>query len=186
VTSVRIVLAHGASGTAASMRPHVVGLRARGFDAHAIDLPKRKAEAAVPAYRDALAALPPLPDGAALVIGGHSYGGRVASLLAAAEPDGIDGLLLLSFPLHRPGAPETWQGRAAHLSDVRCPVLMLSGEADQFGSPELLRAAAALPPNARLMTWPGVRHGIGPVLDEALDEVARWANALPERAGATG
>ena len=42
----RIVLAHGASGTAASMRPHVDGLRARGTDALAIDLPVRKAEMA--------------------------------------------------------------------------------------------------------------------------------------------
>ena len=45
-----IVLAHGASGTAASMRPHIDGLRERGLDARAIDLPVRKAEAAVDAY----------------------------------------------------------------------------------------------------------------------------------------
>ena len=60
---VRVVLAHGASGDAASMRPHVDGLRDRGIDAHAIDLPKRKAEDAVPAYVAALAALPPMPAG---------------------------------------------------------------------------------------------------------------------------
>src|SRR3990170_264906 len=57
---VRIVLAHGASGSAASMRPHVEGLRARGVDAHAIDIPKRRAEDAVPAYLAAVAALPTL------------------------------------------------------------------------------------------------------------------------------
>ena len=46
----RIFLGHGASGTAASMAPFVDGLRRRGFDATAIDLPKRKAEDAVPAF----------------------------------------------------------------------------------------------------------------------------------------
>ena len=75
---VRVVLAHGASGTAASMRGHVEGLRTRGVEAFAIDLPKRKAEDAVPAYLAALAALPPLADGRRLVIGGHSYGAFVA------------------------------------------------------------------------------------------------------------
>ena len=46
----RIYLGHGASGTAASMRPWVDGLRDRGFEAHAVELPKRKAEDAVPAF----------------------------------------------------------------------------------------------------------------------------------------
>ena len=46
----RIFLGHGASGTAASMAPFVDGLRSRGLDASAIDLPKRKAEDAVPAF----------------------------------------------------------------------------------------------------------------------------------------
>ena len=39
----RCYLGHGASGTAASMAPFVEGLRARGIDATAVDLPKRKA-----------------------------------------------------------------------------------------------------------------------------------------------
>jgi predicted alpha/beta-hydrolase family hydrolase len=177
--SVRVVLAHGASGTSASMRPHVEGLRRRGFEAVAIDLPKRTAEDAVPAYRAALAELGPT-DGAT-VIGGHSYGGRVASLLVAAEPELARGLLLLSFPLHRPGAPDTWQGRAAHLPRIRCPVLMLSGERDPFARLEHLRTAAAKIPEARLRTWPGVRHGLIPVLDEALDEAAAWLEALGGR-----
>src|SRR5262249_54573253 len=99
----RVVLAHGASGTAASMQPHVSGLHARGVDAVAINLPKRKAEDAVAAYLAASG------EGADVVIGGHSYGGRVASLLAAGsdgEGHTFGGLVLLSYPLHRPGSPE--------------------------------------------------------------------------------
>src|SRR5262245_22633291 len=76
--TLRIYLGHGASGTAASMAPHVKGLRKRGFEAFALDLPKRKAEDAVPAF-EAL-----VPDRPGVVVGGHSYGGRVASLSAAA------------------------------------------------------------------------------------------------------
>jgi hypothetical protein len=161
------------------MRPHVEGLRQRGFEAAAIDLPKRNAEDAVPAYRAALEGMPPA--GGLTVIGGHSYGGRVASLLAAAEPALADGLLLLSFPLHRPGAPETWQGRASHLPGIRCPVLLLSGERDPFARLELLRAATATIPEARLRTWPRLGHGLVPVLDEALDEAATWLETLTRR-----
>ena len=85
-------LAHGASAGAASMRPHVSGLRARGLRAETVQLPRGSAERAVPAYRQAA------PDATASIIGGHSFGGRVASLLAAEKT--YAGLVLLSYPLH--------------------------------------------------------------------------------------
>jgi len=122
----RIFLGHGASGTAASMAPFVDGLRRRGLDATAIDLPKRKAEDAVPAFHVVV------PSAADVVVGGHSYGGRVASL-AAAEPDApYAALVLFSYPLHPPGAPERTDARIAHWPAIRCPVLLLSGESDPF------------------------------------------------------
>ena len=74
---VRLFLGHGASGTAASMAPFVDGLVARGVAASAIDLPRRKAEDAVPAFHLVV------PAAVDVAIGGHSYGGRVASLAAA-------------------------------------------------------------------------------------------------------
>ena len=74
---IRVYLGHGASGTAASMQPWVDGLAARGIEAHAVDLPKRKAEDAVAAYEAQV------PDEPGIVIGGHSFGGRVASLAVA-------------------------------------------------------------------------------------------------------
>ena len=118
-----INLAHGASGNAASMRPYVDGLRERGLEARAISLPLGKPERAVEAYRSQV------PDLANDVIGGHSYGGRMASLLAAEESPA--GLVLLSYPLHRPGHPE-WETRIPHWPSIRCPVLLLSGESDPF------------------------------------------------------
>jgi predicted alpha/beta-hydrolase family hydrolase len=174
---VRVVLAHGASGTAEQMQPHAEGLIARGFEAHAIDLPTRKAEAAIPVYRDVLAQLPPPRDGSRVAIGGQSYGGRVATLLVAEDPAGIDALVLFSYPLHAPGRSESWEARAAHLPRVALPALFLSGEADPLARIDLLREAAGRMPNATLRTWPGQGHWLGPVLDEALDATAEWLRA---------
>jgi predicted alpha/beta-hydrolase family hydrolase len=169
-----VVLAHGASGSAASMQAHVDGLVRLCLDATAIDLPLRRAEAAVPVYRERARALG-RPD--ELAIGGQSYGGRVASLLAAEE-DGFGALLCFSYPLHRPGRPE-WQPRTTHWPDLHLPVLLLSGEADPFARLDLLRLAVAERlPRARLVTFPGQGHSLRPVLDEALDVAAAFVRDL--------
>jgi uncharacterized protein len=164
-----VYLAHGAAGSAASMRPPIAGLRARGLRAEAVQLPRRRAEAAVPVYRDAVADL------ATAVIGGHSYGGRVASLLAADQQP--RGLVLLSYPLHRPGNID-WEVRTAHWPRISCPVLLLSGEADPFARIELLRRAVDRLARAELVTYPRLRHGLAPVLDDALDRIAAFVKPL--------
>ena len=172
----RVVIAHGASGTAASMQRHVAGLAERGVAAIAIDLPVRLAETAVPIYRARIEALPDPP--AQLVIGGQSYGGRVASLLAAERDSGIAGLVCFSYPLHRPGQPD-WQARTSHWPAIRVPVLLLSGEADPFARLDLLRRATAERlPGARLVTYPGLGHGLSAALDEVLDEAAAFVRAI--------
>jgi predicted alpha/beta-hydrolase family hydrolase len=161
------------------MRPHVDGLRARGIDAHAIDLPKRRAEDAVPAYLAAVAVLPPMTDGDRLVIGGHSYGGRVASLLAAGVnvPQGsapaLAGLACLSYPLHLPGHPERGL-RDEHWPAIPVPTLVMAGESDPFARIDLLRGAMPGLTDGRLVTWPRLGHGLGPVLDAALDALVAW------------
>jgi predicted alpha/beta-hydrolase family hydrolase len=161
------------------MRPHVEGLNRRGIAATAVQLPRRKAEEAVPVYRDQVG------PGHPLVIGGHSFGGRVASLLAAADPAlpevrRIGGLVLLSYPLHRPGAPDLEQ-RSRHFPSIECPVLLLSGESDPFARIDLLREAVGRLRNAELHTWPKLGHGLAPVLDEALDRVAAFVRELRPR-----
>lgn len=166
-----VYLGHGASGTAASMAAHVAGLRARDIAADAIDLPKRRAEDAVAALRAIV------PDGRSTIAGGQSYGGRVASL-AAAEP-GTDyaGLVLLSYPLHRPGDP-AFEERTAHWPSIQCPVLLLSGESDPFARIDLLRTAIGRLGQAELVTWPRLGHTLKPVLDDALDRVAAFVRKL--------
>ncbi len=172
----RVVLAHGASGDATSLRRHVDGLAARGIEATAIDLPVRKAETALDAYRVAAGLV---GDGARPgVIGGHSYGGRVASLVAADGTPTVRGLVLLSYPLHRPGVPG-WEERSDHWTRIGVPVLLCSGESDPFARIDLLRRAVAERlPAAELVTWPRLGHALAPVLDEVLDRIAVFARAI--------
>jgi uncharacterized protein len=163
-----LLLAHGASGTAASMRPHVDGLKRRGIDATAIDLPRGRAERALPVYRQRLAEV-----GGRAVIGGHSYGGRVASMLAASEDGGaVAGLVLLSYPLHRPGHPD--DQRTEHWPDIHCPVLFLTGDADPFAGVELMQDAIAALDDAEMVVYRRAGHGLGGSLDDALDQVAAF------------
>jgi predicted alpha/beta-hydrolase family hydrolase len=164
-----IYLAHGASGNAVSMGPHVAGLEKRGLEAHAVQLPVSLAEKAVPRYREQV------PDLARAIIGGQSYGGRVATLLAAEETP--LGLVLMCFPLHRPGQPDG-TARAGHFARIKCPVLLLSGEADPFARIDLLRAAIEKLPDARLVTYPRLGHSLRAVLDDTLDRVAEFARSL--------
>jgi predicted alpha/beta-hydrolase family hydrolase len=167
-----VLIAHGASGKAASMQRHVDGLMQRGIGATAIDLPLRKAEEAVPAYRDRVGSTG-LPV-SRLVISGQSYGGRVASLLAAEAEPSCAALICFSYPLHRPGHPD-WDVRSSHWPDIHVPVLLLSGESDPFARIDLLRKAVEQRlPHARLVTYPKVGHSLKPVLDDAFDRAAAF------------
>lgn len=172
LVSVRCFLGHGASGTAASMAPFVAGLRARGVDAVAIDLPRRRAEAAVPAFHAVV------PSAADVAVGGHSYGGRVASLAAAESDAPYAGLVLFSYPLHPPGSPERTDARISHWPAIRCPVLLLSGESDPFARIDLLRTAVDRLAHAELVTYPRLGHTLKPVLEDALDRTATFLQRL--------
>lgn len=89
-----------------------------------------------------------------IVLGGHSYGGRQATMLTAeenaAEEDGApasavaSALLLLSYPLHPPNKPD--QLRTAHFPALRTPALFIHGTKDPFGTPDEMRKALALIP----------------------------------------
>ena len=92
-----------------------------------------------------------------MFLGGHSYGGRQASMLAAAEPGLVDGLLLLSYPLHAPKKPE--QIRTTHLPNLRTPALFVHGSRDSMGTPEEIQEALNLiPAKAGLVIVRGAGH----------------------------
>ncbi len=92
-------------------------------------------------------------------LGGASYGGRQASILVASEPALVEGLLLLSYPLHPPGRPA--QLRTAHFPHVQVPALFISGTSDGFGSIEELQDAIKLiPARTKLVAIEGAGHGL--------------------------
>ena len=78
-------------------------------------------------------------DGLQVYLGGHSYGGRMASMAAAEYPGLATAMLFLSYPLHPPGKPERL--RTEHFPRLRPPCVFVSGTADPFGTPDELRAS---------------------------------------------
>lgn len=166
-----LLLAHGAGSD--HRAPTLVAL-AEAFAAHGVtvlrcDLPFRQARPKGPpapagAARDrlgiatALDALTPHARRRRFV-GGHSYGGRQASMLLAESPARADGLLLLSYPLHPPGRPE--RPRIAHLPQIRVPTLFVHGERDPFGTiAEIDAARASIAAATALVTVAGVAHAL--------------------------
>lgn len=166
-----LVLTHGAgSDCRSALLVAVAGtFSAAGLVVLRCDLP----------FRQRRASGPPAPAGAAedraglsvavaalrhfapdrVFLGGHSYGGRQASVLAAEAPETAAGLLLLSYPLHPPGKPE--QLRTAHFPRLRTPTLFVHGTADPFASiEELEAAAAAIPAPTRIVPVAAARHDL--------------------------
>jgi uncharacterized protein len=95
-----------------------------------------------------------------IFLGGHSYGGRQATMLCAAEPELVAGLLLLSYPLHPPRKPE--QLRVQHLPKLGTPSLFVHGTRDPFGSmEEMMKAVQLIPAKTELMQVDGAGHDLG-------------------------
>ena len=159
-----LFLGHGASGDARSMAPWVRELATLGVAAAAVNLPKSNAQRAQDVFRACLV------DDPSAAIGGHSYGGRMASLVAADQP--VTALILLSYPLHRPGHPE--ELRSEHWPRISCPVLLLSGDRDQFAQLALLRREVSKLRDHELVIYPGQRHGLLPVIGDAAARIAAF------------
>jgi predicted alpha/beta-hydrolase family hydrolase len=119
-----------------------------------------------------------------LVAGGKSFGGRMTSQAQALDPlPGVRGLAFLGFPLHPPGKPST--DRAAHLADVKVPMLFLQGTNDEFAELAILKATAArLGKRATLRLFEHGDHSFhvpaksgrkdAEVMAELLDALTEW------------
>ena len=86
-----------------------------------------------------------------LVLGGRSAGARVACRTAAEH--GAAGVLALAFPLHPPGKPE--KSRAGELTEVAVPIVVVQGETDAFGAPDVVAAVLAGRAGASVYAVPG-------------------------------
>jgi predicted alpha/beta-hydrolase family hydrolase len=92
-----------------------------------------------------------------IVLGGHSYGGRQASMLAAAEPRLVESLLLLSYPLHPPKRPA--ELRTKHFPSLHTPALFVHGMRDGFGTiSEIQSALSLIPARTDLLPIAGAGH----------------------------
>lgn len=167
-----LVLTHGAGSNCNA--PLLIALAeafaAQGYTVLRCDLPFRQERRSGPPFpgnaerdraglRNAVAVIRKLVPGR-IFLGGHSYGGRQATMLCAAEPDLVSGLLLLSYPLHPPRKPE--QFRTQHLPDLRTPSLFVHGTRDPFGSiEEIKRALQLIPAKTGLLEVEGAGHDLG-------------------------
>ena len=105
-------------------------------------------------------------------LGGHSYGGRQSTMLCAEEPNLVEGLLLLSYPLHPPRKPD--QLRTQHLPNLRTPSLFVEGDRDPFGSIEEMEAALKLIlAKTQLLKVEGAGHDLGFKGKRGGEELAR-------------
>lgn len=94
-----------------------------------------------------------------IFLGGHSYGGRQATMLAAEHADLVSGLLLLSYPLHPPRKPADL--RTAHFPRLNTPSLFVHGGRDPFGTHQEMRSARALiPVETSLLELEGLGHDL--------------------------
>jgi predicted alpha/beta-hydrolase family hydrolase len=109
--------------------------------------------------KNAVTALRKLVSGR-IFLGGHSYGGRQATMLCADQPGVAEGLLLLSYPLHPPRKPD--QLRIQHLPQLQTPALFVQGTSDPFGSPQEIGSALSLiRAKTRLLLVEGAGHDLG-------------------------
>lgn len=90
-------------------------------------------------------------------LGGHSYGGRQASMLAAEEPGLVPAILLLAYPLHPPKKPAGT--RTAHFASLQTSAMFVSGTRDGFGTIDEMRTALKLiPARTELLVIEGAGH----------------------------
>jgi predicted alpha/beta-hydrolase family hydrolase len=111
----------------------------------------------------------------ALFIGGKSMGGRIASQVAAADPQlRLAGLVLLGYPLHPPGKPS--ERRDKHLAAIARPVLFVQGTRDAFGTPdELAPILATMQPTPTLHTVAQGDHSFKLSRKDAVAQAAVYA-----------
>lgn len=166
-----VVLTHGAGADCQSKLLLAMSdaLAACGFTVLRCDLPFRQSRPhGPPAFggsardRDGLrraAAVMREKTGGPVFLGGHSYGGRQATMLAAEEPEIVDGLLLLSYPLHPPKKPT--ELRTKHFPKLSTPAFFVHGTRDPFATIAEMKAALKLIPAAHtLMEIEGAGHDL--------------------------
>ena len=196
----RLLFAHGAGAGQQSpfMRQFVTSLAARGVQVLCIDFPYMQQMQETGKRRPP----PPVAQtlaqfaewyllltallGGPLWVGGKSMGGRVATLLASEQPykQTVPGVVVAGYPFHPTKAPDKL--RLDHWPKIACPMLILQGERDPFGTREEV-AGYRLPQNAQLAWLKEGDHDFKPrrlsgltqtvLIDEATQVAASFVRA---------
>jgi len=117
------------------------------------DVPAVAHKTIAAAIDHARALYPSLP----LFVSGKSFGGRMSSqYLAATGLSIVKGLVFFGFPLHPSGKPSI--ERAAHLKDVKAPMLFLQGTRDELATFNLIEAVCKTLPLSTLVPIEGADH----------------------------
>lgn len=186
-----VVLAHGAGAgmrhanleaIAAAFARH--GLATLRFDFPFIAAGRKRVDSPAVATASIAAAFAEARARTALPVwlGGHSFGGRMATHALLEHSLPAAGCVLCSFPLHAAGRPDTQ--RARHLAAIEVPMLFLSGTRDALAKPALLEPLVAGLPSAQLHWLATADHGYrvqrGARASEesVFDEIGRVARAF--------
>jgi uncharacterized protein len=165
-----VLLTHGAGGNRES--PMLIRLcdewAARGWLAVRYDLPFRRRRPKGPPSGSAASDQAGVGEAVTLarsltagpvLVGGHSYGGRMTSM-AVADGLAVEVLTLFSYPLHPPGKPE--RARTEHLPRIAVPTVFTHGTSDPFGTIDEIRSAATLVTGpTEVVEVTGARHDLG-------------------------
>jgi predicted alpha/beta-hydrolase family hydrolase len=106
----------------------------------------------------------------------------MATHLGARSVPGINGIVVLGYPLRPPG--KTGHERAAHLPSIKVPLLIVQGTRDSFGSDSDVReAVAGMNLQPTIVAVEGGDHSFAvrgrqsaDVLSEVAEEVFRWVS----------
>jgi len=190
-----LVLAHGAGAPMDSDFMHAVadGMAACGVGVARFEFgymaqrrngggrrPPPKAPALADEYRATVSSLKARLPGKALLIGGKSMGGRIASMIAddLFKRGEVGGCVCLGYPFHPVGKPE--KPRVAHLEATRCPILIVQGDRDALGGRDFV-SHLTLSPTVKIAWLPDGDHDFrarvasGHTLQANIARAARFA-----------
>jgi len=128
------------------------------------------------AIEKAIKLLPEIP----VFASGKSFGGRMSSqYLATQATTPVKGLIFYGFPLHQPGKPSI--ERAAHLKDVKVPLLFIQGTRDELANYDMIKEVCASLKKATLDTIEGANHAFKAGKQEILPRLAADSKAWIEK-----
>lgn len=171
---VLLVPGFGGTETQPLLTKLIAALSVQELRASAVTLKKGRPDAKLSAETAQLLTLWRARTGSRGAIVGRSFGGRVGARIALVEP--VRALVLLGFPVRPEGKRRPDDERA--LAELTCPTLILQGEHDEMGSPDLIAELSAGNPNITLEVIAKAKHSYGRSEPLVVTRTANWLASL--------